>query len=116
MSASTMPAIDAMAAEAEADLEALVAISSPSGDATGAEACLALCAQRLPIAAAIERVPCSSPGHVPDLWARGGGAGAEGVLLLGHGDTVVGHAEHLPVRREGDTWRGSGTVDMKGGV
>jgi glutamate carboxypeptidase len=116
MSASTLPAIDMMAAEAEADLEALVAISSPSGDMPGAEACLALCAQRLPTAATIERVPCSSPGHVPDLLARVGGTGSRRVLLLGHVDTVVGHAEHLPVRREGDSWRGSGTVDMKGGV
>jgi glutamate carboxypeptidase len=105
-----------MAAEAEADLEALVAISSPSGDAAGAEACLTFCAQRLPAAATVERVPCSSPGHVPDLLARLEGTGSGRVLLLGHVDTVIGHAEHLPVRREGDTWRGSGTVDMKGGV
>jgi glutamate carboxypeptidase len=116
MSASTLPATDALAAEAEADIEALVAISSPSGDADGAEACLAFCAQRLPAAATLERVPCSSPGHVPDLLARVRGTGSPRVLLLGHVDTVVGHAGHRPVLREGDTWRGSGTVDMKGGV
>ncbi|HTD08543.1 MAG TPA: M20/M25/M40 family metallo-hydrolase [Solirubrobacteraceae bacterium] len=116
MSASTLPATSAMAAEAEADLEALVAISSPSGDAAGAEAALALCIERLPPGAAIERVPCSSPDHAPDLLARVRGTGSGRVLLLGHVDTVVAHAEHLRLQRDGDTWRGSGAVDMKGGV
>jgi glutamate carboxypeptidase len=116
MSTSTPAATEALAAGAEADLEALVAISSPSGDDAGAEAALALCAERLPPAAAVERVPCSSPGHVPDLLARVPGAGAGRILLLGHVDTVIAHAEHQPLRREGDRWRGSGAVDMKGGV
>jgi glutamate carboxypeptidase len=114
MSAST-PA-EAMAAAAEADLEALVAISSPSGDVAGAEAALALCARRLPAAAALERVPCSSPDHAADLLARIGGTGAGRVLLLGHVDTVIAHAEHRPLLREGEHWQGSGSVDMKGGV
>jgi glutamate carboxypeptidase len=116
MSTSTPAATEALAAGAEADLEALVAISSPSGDDAGAEAALALCAERLPLAAAAERVPCSSPGHVPDLLARVPGAGGGRILLLGHVDTVIAHAEHQPLRREGDRWRGSGAVDMKGGV
>jgi glutamate carboxypeptidase len=116
MSASTLPATSAMAAEAEADLEALVAISSPSGDAAGAEAALALCIERLPAHAAIERVPCSSPDHAPDLLARVHGTGSGRVLLLGHVDTVIAHTEHLRLQRDGDTWRGSGAVDMKGGV
>lgn len=105
-----------MAAAAEADLEALVAISSPSGDSRGAEAALALCAERLPAGAAIERVPCSSPHHAADLIARVPGTGSGRVLLLGHVDTVIPHAKHLPLQRDGDSWRGSGTVDMKGGV
>jgi glutamate carboxypeptidase len=116
MSASTLPATSALAAEAEADLEALVAISSPSGDAEGAEAALTLCTERLPATAVLARVPCSSPGHVPDLLARIAGTGAGRILLLGHVDTVVAHAVHVPLDREGDTWRGSGAVDMKGGV
>ncbi|MGH2865595.1 MAG: M20/M25/M40 family metallo-hydrolase [Solirubrobacteraceae bacterium] len=116
MSSWTLPAIDTMAAEVAADLEALVAISSPSGDADGAEACLALSAQRLPATAAIERVACSSPGHAADLLARIAGTGAGRILLLGHVDTVVGHAEHRPLLREEDMWRGSGALDMKGGV
>ncbi len=105
-----------MAADAEADLEALVAISSPSGDVAGAQAALELCAERLPGDAAHEWVPCSSPGHAPDLLARIDGSGRRRVLLLGHLDTVVAHAEHRSLRREGDRWLGSGAVDMKGGV
>jgi glutamate carboxypeptidase len=105
-----------MAAAAEADLEALVAISSPSGDVEGAEAALRLCASRLPADATIERVPCASPGHAPDLLARVPGSGAGRVVLLGHVDTVISHAHHVPLHREGDRWRGPGTVDMKGGV
>jgi glutamate carboxypeptidase len=38
------------------------------------------------------------------------------VLLLGHVDTVIAHAKHLPLQRDGEHWRGSGAVDMKGGV
>jgi glutamate carboxypeptidase len=116
MSASTAAATEAMAAAAGADLEALVAISSPSGDADGAQAALALCAQRLPASATIERVPCSSPGHVDDLIARVRGSGSGRVLLLGHVDTVIAHAEHTPLLRDCERWLGSGSVDMKGGV
>jgi glutamate carboxypeptidase len=105
-----------MAAAAEADLEALVAISSPSGDVEGAEAALRLCASRLPADTVIERVPCASPGHAPDLLARVPGSGAGRIVLLGHVDTVISHANHVPLHREGDRWRGPGTVDMKGGV
>lgn len=100
----------------QADLEELVAISSPSGDRTGAEAALAVCARRLPAGVSLERIPCSSPDHAPDMLARIAGAGSSRILLLGHVDTVVGHPDHRPVEREGDVWRGSGTVDMKGGV
>lgn len=116
MSSSAPAATETMVAAVEADLEALVAISSPSGDATGADAALALCAQRLPAAATLERVPCSSPGHTRDLLARIHGDGSSRVLLLGHVDTVVADSAHRPLSREGEIWRGSGAVDMKGGV
>jgi glutamate carboxypeptidase len=116
MSESTSAAADAMAAAAEADLEALVAISSPSGDLEGAQAALELCASRLPQDATIELVPCSSPDHAEDLIARITGSGSARVLLLGHLDTVVSHACHAPLRRDGEHWHGTGTVDMKGGV
>jgi glutamate carboxypeptidase len=105
-----------IARRAERGLEALVAVSSPSGDVHGAEECASLCSALLPDEAAIERIPCSSPGHAPDLLARLTGAGTRKVLLLGHVDTVVAHAEHRALARDGDKLIGSGTVDMKGGV
>src|SRR5918999_3135492 len=97
-------------------LEALVAVSSPSGDVHGAEECASVCAALLADEARIERIPCSSPGHAPDLLARLTGTGTRRVLLLGHVDTVVAHADHRPLTREGEKLDGSGTVDMKGGV
>ena len=55
-----------IARRAVRELEALVAVSSPSGDVHGAEECAALCAVLLPDEAQVERVPCSSAGHAPD--------------------------------------------------
>ena len=107
---------DAIARRAERELEALVAVSSPSGDVHGAEECAAICAALLPDAASVERVPCSSPGHAPDLLATLRGTGTRRILLLGHVDTVIAHAHHKPLTRDGDRLLGSGTVDMKGGV
>jgi glutamate carboxypeptidase len=101
---------------AERELEALVAVSSPSGDVAGAEEAAALCAGFLPPEADVERVPGSTADHAPDLIGRLMGTGAQRVLLLGHLDTVVAHAAHRPPSREGDRLTGSGAVDMKGGV
>jgi glutamate carboxypeptidase len=106
---------DAIAARAPRELEALVAVSSPSGDVHGAEEAAAVVAALAPDEAEIERIPCSSPDHAPDLLARVRGTGSRRVLLLGHIDTVIAHAEHRPLRREDDRLVGSGTVDMKGG-
>jgi glutamate carboxypeptidase len=106
---------DAIAARAPRELEALVAVSSPSGDVHGAEEAAAVAAALAPDEAEIERVPCSSPDHAPDLLARVRGTGSKRVLLLGHIDTVIAHADHRPLRREDDRLVGSGTVDMKGG-
>jgi glutamate carboxypeptidase len=105
-----------IARRAPRELEALVGVSSPSGDVHGAEECAAVCAALLPDDAEIERIPCSSPDHAPDLVARLRGTGSRRVLLLGHVDTVVAHADHRPLSREGDKLVGSGSVDMKGGV
>jgi glutamate carboxypeptidase len=105
-----------IAARAERELEALVAVSSPSGDRHGAEEALAVCAALLPDAAQVQRIDCSSPDHAPDLLARLSGEGTARVLLLGHVDTVIAHSEHRPLRREGECLGGSGAVDMKGGV
>jgi len=104
-----------IARRAERELEALVAISSPSGDRQGAEECLSVAAMLAPDEAVIERIPCSSPGHAPDLVARLSGTGARRIFLLGHVDTVVAHAEHRRLERDGGKLVGSGTVDMKGG-
>jgi glutamate carboxypeptidase len=113
------PWVQAAAAEigkrAVRELEALVGVSSPSGDIHGAEECAAVCAALLPEEAEIERVPCSSPDHAPDLLARLRGTGARRILLLGHLDTVVAHQDHRPLTRDGDKLVGSGAVDMKGG-
>jgi glutamate carboxypeptidase len=104
-----------IAVRARRELEALVGVSSPSGDVAGAEECAAVCAALLPDGATVERPACSSPGHAPDLLARITGTGSARVILLGHVDTVVGHAAHQPLRAEGGKLFGSGAVDMKGG-
>ena len=104
-----------IARRAPRELEALVAVSSPSGDVHGANECASVCAALLPDEAELERVPCSSPGHAPDLLARLRGSGGKRVLLLGHVDTVVAHAEHRPLARASEHLVGSGAVDMKGG-
>jgi glutamate carboxypeptidase len=101
---------------AERELEALVAVSSPSGDRRGADECASVCSALLPEDAALERVPCSSPDHALDLVARLRGTGSRRILLLGHLDTVVAHGAHRPLERDGDKLVGSGSVDMKGGV
>jgi glutamate carboxypeptidase len=107
---------DAIAARAPRELEALVAVSSPSGDIHGAEEAAAVSAALAPDDATIERVPCSSADHAPDLLVRLAGSGRQKrILLLGHIDTVISHDEHRPLRREDDKLVGSGTVDMKGG-
>jgi glutamate carboxypeptidase len=107
-----------IAARAVRDLEALVAISSPSGDVEGAEACVRLVRELAPPGAAFERLPCSSPGHADDLLVRVRGNGAAGgarILLLGHLDTVVAHERHQPLKRDGARLVGSGAIDMKSG-
>src|SRR3954452_19122157 len=105
-----------IARHAERELEALVAVSSPSGDVRAAEECVSVCCALLPTEAEVERVPCSSPDHAPDLITRVRGTGTRRLLLLGHVDTVVAHDAHQPLRRDGEKLYGSGTVDMKGGV
>ncbi len=103
-------------ARAERELEALVGVSSPSGDNPGAEEALAVCGALLPPEAQIERIPCSTAGFAPDLIARIPGTGERKLMLLGHVDTVIGHEAHATLRREGEKLYGPGTADMKGGV
>jgi glutamate carboxypeptidase len=108
-------AAERIAARAERELEALVGVSTPSGDIRGAEEAASLVAALLPETATVERPPCSSPDHAPDLLARVAGEGERRILLVGHLDTVVAHADHRPLRRDGDQLVGSGSIDMKGG-
>ena len=56
---------DAIAARAPRELEALVAVSSPSGDVHGAEEAAAVAAALAPDEAEVERVPCSSAFWAP---------------------------------------------------
>ena len=104
-----------IAARFERDLAALVAVSSPSGDAAAFEECAAVAIALAPEEASVERPACSSPDHAPDLLLRVTGSGAARVLLLGHLDTVHAHQGHRALERAGDRWVGSGSVDMKGG-
>ena len=107
----------AIARPARRRLEALVAVSSPSGDVHGAEECASVCAALLPESARLERPDCSSPDHGRDLLATLTGTGTRRVLLLGHLDTVIAHADHQPLTEpEPGHLKGSGAVDMKGGV
>src|SRR3954454_16140448 len=100
----------------EREREALVAVSSPSGDVEGAEECVALATAFMPAEAEVERIDCSTPDHAQDLVGRMQGVGAGRLLLLGHLDTGVHHGSHRPLARDGDRLTGSGAVDMKGGV
>src|SRR3954447_15632358 len=101
---------------AERELDALVGVSSQSGDERGAEETLAICSAVLPAEAEIERPPSSSPGYAPDFVATLRGTGQKRLLLLGHVDTVVAADEHRVLERNGGRLIGSGAVDMKGGV
>lgn len=110
-----LQAADQVAADAAEVLGPLVDCSSPSGDGEAIERCVAIVLERLPEGATVERPPCSTPGFAPDLLVRLPGSGRRRIVLLGHLDTVIGHDQHRPLRRDGDRWDGSGTFDMKGG-
>lgn len=109
---------NSIADRALTQLEALVGVSTPSGDVPGAQEAQAIVASLLPDGAQVEHLPCSSPDHAPDFCARIPGTGTKRLLLLGHLDTVVAHDAHRPLQpdpQDPDIMYGSGTVDMKGG-
>jgi glutamate carboxypeptidase len=116
MDAWVEQAAEEIARHAERELEALVGISSPSGDVPGAEEAVALCVAFAPAEATPERLPCSTAGHADDLALHLSGSGEKKLLLLGHLDTVVSNEAHRPIEHDGNRLIGSGTVDMKGGV
>jgi len=93
---------ESIAKRAVRELEALVGVSTPSGDVAGAQEAEAIAVALLPDAAEVEHVPCSSPDHAPDLVARLRGTGTGRILLLGHLDTVVAHGEHRPLTPDPD--------------
>ena len=105
-----------MAAAAERETEALVAVSSPSGDAAAAEQIVAVASALAPAGARIERLPCSTPEHAPDLLISVDGPGERRILLVGHLDTVISHDDFFAPQRRGNSLVGPGTADMKGGV
>src|SRR4051794_23005896 len=109
-------AAERIARHAERELEALVGVSSPSGDIRGADEAVAVAAALLPDVAEVTRPECSTSGQAADMLARVTGTGRRRVLLLGHLDTVVPHETHQPLRRDGPRLFGSGSVGMKGGV
>ncbi len=115
---SAAPALIALApAVAERALRllpVLVDISSPFGDAPGARRAVDASVAAVP-AAEIVRLASSSPGLEDDLLLTIRGTGTAKVLLLGHVDTVIPHAEHRSTVHVGDRIDGSGTIDMKGG-
>ena len=105
-----------MAAAAERETEALVAVSSPSGDSAAAEQIIAIASALAPVGARIERVACSTAEHAPDLLISVDGPGEVRILLVGHLDTVVSHEAFFAPQRSGNRLVGPGTADMKGGV
>ena len=105
-----------MAAAAEREAEALVAVSSPSGDAPAAERVVSVASALAPGGARIERLACSTAEHAPDLLISIDGPGQLKILLVGHLDTVVSHDAFLAPQRSGHHLVGPGTADMKGGV
>ncbi len=115
MDAWIAAAADEISARAPAELERLVAISSPSGDVAGADAAIAYALTLVPDGARVERPPCSTPDHAADLVVTLTGSASGRIVLLGHVDTVHAHEDHRPLTRAGANLLGSGSVDMKGG-
>jgi glutamate carboxypeptidase len=105
-----------IAERAPQELERLVAVSSPSGDVSGADEAFAVARSLAPARVRVERAPCSSADHAEDLILTLQGTGSSGrIVLLGHVDTVHSHADHRALEDHGDTLVGSGSVDMKAG-
>jgi glutamate carboxypeptidase len=98
------------------DLEALVARESPSDDAAAVSALAHAIVERLRAARVhAEARPCPPRGDAVLATVGGGG---DGVLLLGHHDTVWprGTLAEMPFRVEDGRVRGPGVFDMKAGI
>ena len=101
----------------ERELEALVAVSSPSGDMEGAEECVALATAFLPARgggrarALLDPGPRRGPGRPPARHRHAAGCCCSGTSTPSCTTPRTGRST-----RDGDRLTGSGAVDMKGGV
>ena len=97
-------------------IEAMVRLESPTDDTAAVNRCGEELSSRL----------TALGGHVTPIFAATAGhhlraefgTGTRQLLLLGHFDTVwpVGQLHTMPLAREGDSLRGPGIFDMKGGI
>ncbi len=113
----TTPAVDP--ARIQADLEALVALESPTSDPVRVTAAIAAVEERLREAGAETRRVAGRDGFGDHLVATlAGEVAGPPVLIMCHLDTVhpVGAFGPSAVRLEGDRLIGPGSLDMKGGV
>lgn len=102
-----------------AGLRPWIECESPSFDAAAVNRMMDIAQHELAaLGARVERIP-GRLGYGDSVRAQfpHPDAGAPGVLILGHMDTVhpVGTLEKLPFRREGELAYGPGIQDMKGG-
>ena len=102
-----------------AGLRPWIECESPTFDAAAVNRMMDLAQHALAaLGARVERIP-GRMGYGDSVRAQlpHPDAGAPGVLILGHMDTVhpVGTLEKLPFKREGDICYGPGIMDMKGG-
>ena len=100
-------------------LQRWVLCESPSYDPTAVNRMQDIAAHDLAVMGAhVERI---TPHHLAGDCVRARfphpDAGARGILILGHMDTVhpIGTLDKLPIRRDGNLCYGPGIADMKGG-
>ncbi len=97
-------------------LQTLVEAESPSHDKAAVDRVGAIVAEEArKLGAHVEIISNTETGdHVLSKW----GSGANGILFLGHMDTVysLGTLQRTPFREDSDKIFGPGTMDMKAGI